>query len=296
MISGFNTDIEFDGTVYHVQTEDKGAPSREIMSLIYDRGTILASKRVNYHDLAALNYDEKQLQERLGRQHKLICAAVRAGRLSELKEMTAKGSGRSNARAGKTSVDDRTVGPAPSSAPVPSPLSIPADRAPVVDGSRSTPGQPLNISFADVPIIAEVIPDPVQPEPVVEVMRVIEEEILPVEAVEIVSELAGKERPSNQKLKLELLGNSKFKGGDRQTLTLMICRGTERKVVPGAQIMVKILGSAFRPVIFHAKSDSNGLAKIHLQVPQFSAGRAALLVRAVADGQEVELRRIVTSG
>jgi len=64
-------------------------------------------------------------------------------------------------------------------------------------------------------------------------------------------------------------------------------------VVDGAQIMIKILGSAFRPVIFHARSDQNGLAKIHLQVPQFSAGRAALLVRAIADGEEVELRRVV---
>ena len=48
-------------------------------------------------------------------------------------------------------------------------------------------------------------------------------------------------------------------------------------------------------MIFHARSDQNGLARVHLQVPQFAAGRAALLVRAIADGEEVELRKIVTA-
>jgi hypothetical protein len=60
--------------------------------------------------------------------------------------------------------------------------------------------------------------------------------------------------------------------------------------------MVKALGAAFRPVIFHAKSDANGLAKIHFQIPTFKSGRAALLIRAMSDGEEVELRRLIAPG
>ena len=52
VITGFNTDIEFDGVTYHVQTEDKGLARPMILSLVYDRGTILASKRISYDDLA----------------------------------------------------------------------------------------------------------------------------------------------------------------------------------------------------------------------------------------------------
>jgi len=134
-------------------------------------------------------------------------------------------------------------------------------------------------------------------ETVIEEVDVIEdEEILPAEAVQAMSELSGRERPSNTKLSLEMLGETKFKGGDRHTVTLMICRGTERKVVPDAQIMIKVLGSSFRPVIFHAKTDSNGLASVHLQLPHFQTGRAALLVRVMTDGEEIELRRIVNPG
>jgi hypothetical protein len=76
----------------------------------------------------------------------------------------------------------------------------------------------------------------------------------------------------------------------------MICRGSESKVVGNAEIMIKVIGSSFRPVIFHARSDSNGIAKVHLQVPHFQAGRAALLVRAMTGGEEIELRRAVMPG
>ena len=161
----------------------------------------------------------------------------------------------------------------------------------------SIPSAPIKISMVETSRVIQVTPPPkeIELEPVVEVLSVIEDdEILPAEAVAVISELSGQERPANSKLSLELLGETKFKGGDRRTVNIMICRGTDRKVVAGAEIMIKVLGSSFRPVIFHAKSDANGLARIHLQLPHFNAGRAALLIRAIADGEEIELRRVVT--
>ena len=109
----------------------------------------------------------------------------------------------------------------------------------------------------------------------------LDEILIPEEAVEIVSELGGSERPANSKLNIVMLGNGDFKGGERHTIIFMVLRGSERKVVDKAQIMVKILGSSFRPLIFHASTDPNGIAKINLQFPNFNAGRAALLVATV---------------
>jgi len=43
VITGYNTDVEFDGVVYHVQTEDKGLDTPVILSLVYSGGAILAS-------------------------------------------------------------------------------------------------------------------------------------------------------------------------------------------------------------------------------------------------------------
>lgn len=90
MITGYNTDVEFDGVVYHVQTEDKGLQTPIILSLVYSGGAILASKRSPYDDLVAGGFDEQVLADRLKRQHKLICAAVHAGRIEELKQLAGR--------------------------------------------------------------------------------------------------------------------------------------------------------------------------------------------------------------
>ena len=297
MISGFNTDIEFEGTVYHVQTEDKGLASCLITSLVYDKGTILASKRASYEDLAADGLDENVLADRVGRQHKLICAAVRAGRINELKEMTARSS--AAGRKGPVSSGTITIEPAVAAAPVvemASAVPMPAMDLPFVPAPAYK--APLTVEpeiIAEVPAsLAEPIAMPVG-DAVIDV-EVIDEVVVPDEDVAIVTELSGTTRPSDTKLSLELIGESKFKGGERRTVTVMICRGTERKVVSGAQIMIKVLGSSFRPVIFHARSDANGLATVHLQLPHFTAGRAAILIRALSGGEEVEFRRIITPG
>ena len=69
MITGFNTDIEHEGVIYHVQTEDKGLDTPIILSLVYSGGTILASKRSPYKDLIAAGFSDELLAERLKRQH-----------------------------------------------------------------------------------------------------------------------------------------------------------------------------------------------------------------------------------
>lgn len=276
MITGFNTDVEFDGTTYHVQTEDKGLARPLIMSLIYEGGTILASKRSPYDDLIVdESVDEAVLAERLNKQHRLICAAIKGGRIDDLIRLTQSGS--SVKRSKKTA----PVGGTEPSVAVAAvnvieddilPIPVPTD-----EGEPRAVAKPTNIDL--------------------DAYAVIEEEILlPDEAVEILSEMIGKERPANNKLSIELIGDSRFRGGEHKSVIFMVCRGTQSKVVAEAQVMVKVLGSSFRPMIFHARTDANGIAKINLQFPSFSEGRAALLVRVSSGGEEVELRRVVAHG
>jgi hypothetical protein len=290
VISGFNTDVECAGTVYHVQTEDKGAPHHVIMSLVYDKGTILASKRASYDSVTP----EKDLREQLDKQHKLMCAAVKAGRVEDLRQMTA--SARNGAKNAKAPVGiDSAVAEADVTAPV---IGVSTHSSIKEEPPRPGPGVTITADNACVAAAdTQLVVDPFAGLPIIELdgIEIVEEyaEIVP-EAVEVISELSGQIRPTHNGLRIELLGDGKFCGGDRKTVTILIARGSDRKVIANAPIMIKILGSAFRPVIFHARSDQNGLARVHLQVPQFSAGRAALLVRAMADGEEVELRRLVS--
>jgi hypothetical protein len=261
VITGFNTDVEYNDVTYHVQTEDKGLETPLILTLVYDRGTILASKRQGYEDLVSEGFDEKVLATRLKRQHSLICAAIRSGKIDKLVEQTRKESRRSK-----------------------------------TPEAAAKPDRTSNESDVDTtPIPKPLVTDLPEPEPVVEVVSIVEDEVvvLPNEAVEIVSDMAGRDRPVHNRLCLEFINETRFKAGERKSVTFMVSRGTERKVVGNAQILVKIIGTNFRPKIFHSTTDMNGLAQLDLEMPDFSGGRAAFLVRASNAGEEIELRRVI---
>ena len=290
VITGFNTDIEFEGVTYHVQTEDKGLAKPVILSLVYDRGTILASKRLPYDDLLDDGLDEKVLAARLHRQHKLICAAIQAGRIEDLKKMAA----RETAPVSKSAVS-RGLDANRNDQILEVPVEPPAVSLEELEELLLPIPKPVFGGILDVPLNRVSEPSIGRIKKPASVLSN-DEVVLPAEAVAIVSEMVGKERSFNNKLSIELLGETKFKGGERKSVTFMVCRGTDRKIVNAAQVMVKILGSSFRPLIFHASTDMNGLARVNIQLPNFNSGRAALLARAVSDGEEVELRRAITHG
>lgn len=303
MITGFNTDIEFQGVTYHVQTEDKGLDTPLILSLVYDRGTILASKRSPYNDLLAGEFNEKELMERLQRQHKLICAAIRAGRIDDLKRMTMKES----ASKQKGLVAQKEVKIVAENEPakvekkreeVPEPellTTAPVEKTQAT--KKTSPKTPEKIEVK--PPLEEVLEIPVEilEDLVIEEVQIVEEEtILPAEAVEIVTEVVKNEQPVDHNLTIELLNDVTLKGGERKTLSVLVKRGSSENGLSGAHVMVKLIGSSFRPLIFHAKTDSNGVAVVQVQLPHFSRGRAAVLVKAMSGGEETELRRVIQQG
>lgn len=287
MITGYNTDIEFEGVTYHVQTEDKGVARPVILSLVYDRGTILASKRLPYDDLLDGDLDEGVLAARLHRQHKLICAAIQAGRIEDLKKMTA----RETVPAVAADKSPFTTVANSSGVVTAGPIEPPAISLDELEELLLPIPKPVFGGILDIPVSRPTVEAPIHKPSAAD-----DAIVIPAEAVEIVSDMLGTERATNNKLGIELLGEAKFKGGERKTVTFMVCRGTDRKVVSSAQVMVKVLGTSFRPLIFHASTDDNGLAKVNIHLPSFNSGRAALLARAVSEGEEVELRRAIIHG
>src|SRR5258707_1032217 len=55
MIFGHNTNVNVDGTVYHVQTEEHGAANALIDTTVYCSGRVLHRRTNNYFDLPAPN-------------------------------------------------------------------------------------------------------------------------------------------------------------------------------------------------------------------------------------------------
>jgi hypothetical protein len=284
VITGFNTDIEHDGVTYHVQTEDKGLDSPIILSLVYVGGTILASKRSPYADLIASGFSDEVLSERLKRQHRLICAAINSGRIDDLKKM----SGRPK-EAPQKSVEEAApeVETAPASTieepfeieywPVsqewtPPPAPEDEELAAVMEPGLEPRYEPVDLTTKPTP----------EPEPEIEE---------PVEVEELVSEPDLLE----DGLFIELLDDDEFYSGQRYTLRVLVNNreNGDEKPLANVAVSVKVLGTTFRPLIYTLKTESDGVASVNTDIPQFNSGRAAVLIRAVTKDQAAELRRII---
>lgn len=281
MITGFNTDIEHEGTVYHVQTEDKGLDTPIILSLVYAGGTILASKRSPYEDLIAEGYSDEALAERLKRQHKLICAAIHSGRIDDLKKMSRPGR--------QTSVEQ--------------PVSSAEEEAELIEAASGV--DEFEIEYG--PITQEWTPPP--PAPIEEpVDEVVEEQIPAPEPEPVVATDEGgsepeergfeevpSEEPLPDGLVIALLDDEEFYSGEKHTLRVLISNRVAGRETPlaAASVSIKILGTTFRPLIYSLKTERDGIATVATQIPEFTSGRAAVLVRAVVKEQAAELRRII---
>ncbi|MDI6744740.1 MAG: hypothetical protein QMD07_05110 [Thermodesulfovibrionales bacterium] len=72
MLVGYNNNITYKGKVYHVQTEDSGLNNPIIVTLLYFKGTILASKKISYSHLIGIKDIKKSVRELMQEQHKAM--------------------------------------------------------------------------------------------------------------------------------------------------------------------------------------------------------------------------------
>jgi len=284
VITGFNTDIEHNGVIYHVQTEDKGLDSPVILSLVYAGGTILASKRSPYEDLIAEGFSDEVLAERLKRQHRLICAAIHSGRIDDLKRM--------NTRPKEATAQDEIVLETAGETVTESGTEVESG-APAVEEPFEIEYWPMTQEWTPPPPAEEGEP-PVEAESTQE-YEMVDEPLTsaPAEEEALLEELVGD--VGEDGLVITILDDEEFYSGESYTLRVLIANRVsgEEKPLANAAVSVKILGTMFRPLIYSLKTESDGVASVSTDIPQFTSGRAAVLVRAVTKDQATELRRII---
>ncbi len=82
MLFGHNTNVTLDGTVFHVQTEDRGVNSATLDTTVHCRGRVLHRRTNKYHDLLPLDAEkEKSLKARLDEQHFGVVEELKTGAL-----------------------------------------------------------------------------------------------------------------------------------------------------------------------------------------------------------------------
>lgn len=84
MVGGFNTNIRHRGRVFHVQTEDSGEEHPHIVTLLYEGGAILTSKKHTYSDSLGTGDVVPTVRELMERQHRAMVASLKAGELDPL--------------------------------------------------------------------------------------------------------------------------------------------------------------------------------------------------------------------
>jgi hypothetical protein len=80
MITGFNTDINHRGIVYHIQTEDRGVNNPRVETIIYRRGAILDTRRISYADIVSSDCLEQVVGDMMRELHEQTIREIRAGR------------------------------------------------------------------------------------------------------------------------------------------------------------------------------------------------------------------------
>jgi hypothetical protein len=81
VITGFNTDVDHEGRVFHVQTEDKGLENPVVESLIYCGGEIVSSRQKPYERPADTDEAaEREIQRLMESQHQEMIRDIHNGK------------------------------------------------------------------------------------------------------------------------------------------------------------------------------------------------------------------------
>jgi hypothetical protein len=80
MASGFNTEIDFEGTRFHIQTEIR--KEADIETAVYVKGAVIHSLKTSYPDFSLADEGHRQrFMQRLESQHRHVIEQIRAGKI-----------------------------------------------------------------------------------------------------------------------------------------------------------------------------------------------------------------------
>lgn len=314
MLTGYNTDVSYEGEVFHVQTEDKGLRTPFILSLVYQKGVILAAKRTPYEKfITAGVIDEKSVSGLLEKQHKTIIATIKAGKSKLLIELSKK---------------QYEPVSTPASTPILAVAIAPTVMAEILVAEVQT--EPVFVSpvIEVLPMVTESLSRPIDyiPKKVLEIPppMVVEEIIETAPVLKTNGKLAhdlienwsydlhaGVEvevfdsgfdsimdqylgtTPTLNPLRIELLHPSNFWAGEEVVIRFAILLETHSPAT-NATVKLQILGNKIKSESYQARADYQGLVSFKVKLPQYTSGAAAVVVNATGQGGlATELRYMI---
>lgn len=83
MIVGFNHNVSYKGTDFHVQTEDSGIKSPQLVTLLYYGGTIISSQKTVYADILKVDNLNQVVEDLAKEQHKGMLRRLTKGEFDQ---------------------------------------------------------------------------------------------------------------------------------------------------------------------------------------------------------------------
>jgi hypothetical protein len=291
MITGFNTDVRHEGHVYHVQTEDRGKDHPILESLVYVGGTIVAKKLTPYPEPSNDGAGPEALASLLKRQHQVIIAAIKAGRIQDLIRHSSK----------QPEKEQRETPPAEKLAQPQSEVSTEKDER------TSIPQAP--------PVIGEPLVEPRASNPADALAPASTGSSIPGRSSRQGGSSEGNARASSYhgdatglnldqvledyakrgsgqaKLDVKVLTPKLFVAGSGVGLRVQVTNDGRPDFQ--ATVTVKIIGTAFKPQVFIGRVGKDGVANFSLTLPSFSTGTAAIVIEAQSGAGRGELKNLI---
>ncbi len=272
MITGFNTDVQHEGHTYHVQSEDRGRDNPVLESLIYVGGTIIAKKRTPYADKLTEGATEETIAALLKRQHQVIIAAIKAGRINDLIRHSTADDVAQKVKRGPNVITQ------PQPALNTRPTKIPTAPVPPARPSVPLQAEPTKPAVSSKRDSSGTVPP----------MKRRETRSLDIDKV--ISDYL-KKNEETSRLDLKVISPDVFIAG--KSIALRVLTTHESRPVSDAIVTIKIIGTAFKPQVFIGRSGRDGMANFSLALPLFTAGTAAIVIEAQAGEGRGELKHLI---
>ncbi|MEW6125917.1 MAG: hypothetical protein AB1757_02540 [Acidobacteriota bacterium] len=298
MITGFNTDVRFDNQIYHVQTEDRGTKDNPVLeSLVYINGAIIAKKLTPYAEMLKDGATDSAIASLLKRQHQVIIAAIKAGRVEDLIK-------HSNGQAQDLEkVLEPLPRPLPKSEPekerltkvsasrtgqLPKPASLPSGKSSGALGKTSG-----TLKSGKLPnLAAKLDSQPLNTAPAQPVQR---KRTGPLKTGslnldDLISDYL-KRSSEQDRLELSVLTPNVFVAGRAVSLRVEVKQNG--RLEAEAIVTVKVIGTAFKPQVYIGRTNTDGIATFNIALPAFTSGTAAIVVEAQSRLGRGELKHLI---
>jgi len=161
MVVGFNHNFRYKGEVYHVQTEDGGLNTTNIITLLYKGGTILGRQKTSYADIAKVDNLDVVVEELMKEQHKDMLRRLKLGEFDARIEALAAGRKPAPIESQSTAAE----------------LTAAAETAPVETAAAAEVSEVLDAAAVEADAVAEALEEVEEVEVVEEVIPINEEDV-----------------------------------------------------------------------------------------------------------------------